>query len=118
MFTILFVAFLLADNLLRWLLAIKQIRHVARHRSQVPAEFAHHISLNSHQRAADYTIQRTKTSIVERLADSILLLALTLLGGLQAIDLFLGRSIDNELLRQLLLLGSIFALGGDRKSVV
>src|SRR5690625_1506538 len=112
MFTILFVAFLLADNLLRLLLAIKQIRHVARHRSQVPAEFAHHISLNSHQRAADYTIQRTKTSIVERLADSILLLALGLLGSLQAIDLFRGRSIDNEMLRQLLLVGSIFVLGG------
>src|SRR5690625_945212 len=112
MFTILFVVFLIADNLLRLFLSIKQIRHVARHRKQVPAEFSHHISLRSHQRAADYTIQRTKTSIVERLIDSILLLALTLLGGLQAIDLFLARLIDNELLRQLLLLGSIFALGG------
>lgn len=110
MFTILFIAFLIADNLLRLTLAIKQMRHVRKHRPQVPGEFAHHISLRSHQRAADYTIERTKVSIVERLVDSILLLALTLLGGLQALDLFLGRAIDNELLRQLLLVGSVFAL--------
>ena len=112
MFTILFVAFLIADNLLRLILAMRQIRHVARHRDQVPKEFSHHISLKSHQRAADYTIRRTKTSIVERLVDSILLLSFTLLGGLQAIDLYLGRVIDNELLRQLLLIGSVFLISG------
>src|SRR5690625_5380016 len=97
MFTILFVAFLIADNLLRLILSMRQIRYVSRHRNQVPQEFAHHINLKSHQRAADYTIRRTKTSIVERLVDAILLLALTLLGGLQAIDLYLGRAIDNEI---------------------
>src|SRR5690625_1508151 len=112
MFTILFVAFLIADNLLRLILSMRQIRYVSRHRNQVPQEFAHHINLKSHQRAADYTIRRTKTSIVERLVDAILLLALTLLGGFQAIDLYLGRAIDNELLRQLLLLGSVFLISG------
>lgn len=110
MFTILFVAFLIADNLLRLVLALKHIIHIRAHRTQVPDEFAHHISLRSHQRAADYTIERTKVAIVERLVDSIFLLVLTLFGGLQALDLFWGRMIDHELLRQLLLIGSVFAL--------
>lgn len=110
MFTLLFVAFLVADNLIKLILAMRQIRHVAQHRDQVPAEFDHHISLKSHQRAADYTIRRTKTAIAERLVDSVFLLALTLLGGLQALDLFFGRHIEGDLLRQLLLVGSVFLL--------
>src|SRR5690625_7488072 len=104
MFTILFVAFLIADNLLRLILSMRQIRYVSRHRNQVPQEFAHHINLKSHQRAADYTIRRTKTSIVERLVDVILLLSLTLFGRLQSIDLYLRRAFDNALMRQLLIL--------------
>src|SRR5699024_5373202 len=80
--------------------------------TQIPQQTTNKNNLKLHHRSAHKTIRRTTTSIVERLVDSILLLALTLLGGLQAIDLYLGRAIDNELLRQLLLLGSVFLISG------
>src|SRR5690606_22050649 len=85
--TLLFVSLLLADICVRLWLASRQIRHVARHRDQVPPDFAPRIGLASHQRAADYTVARMRLGILERGYDAVVLVALTLLGGLQAIDL-------------------------------
>lgn len=107
MFTLLFVAFLLTDIALRLWLATRQIRHVTAQRAQVPAEFSDRIGLPSHQRAADYTVAKTKLGMVERVADAAILVALTLLGGLQLLDVALGRAIDNEMLRQLALVGCV-----------
>lgn len=108
---ILFVIFLLADFSVRNYLAMRQIRHVRLHQNQVPVEFSHHISLRSHQRAAKYTIARTQLSLFESLADTTLLVALLLLGGLQWLDLFWARTFSNDWLRQLCLIGSVFFLG-------
>ena len=110
--TLLFVSFLLADIGVRLWLASRQIRHVARHRDQVPPEFAPRIGLVSHQRAADYTVARVRLGMFERVYDAVLLVALTLLGGLQAIDLLVAQVTSNDLLRQLLLLGSVALLLG------
>ncbi|TCT07125.1 M48 family metallopeptidase [Paralcaligenes ureilyticus] len=107
MFTLLFVAFLLTDIALRLWLATRQIRHVTAQRAQVPAEFSDRIGLPSHQRAADYTVAKTKLGMVERVADAAILVALTLLGGLQLLDVALGHAIDNEMLRQLALVGCV-----------
>jgi len=112
MFTFLFVLMLLTDALLRLWLASRQIRHVSRHRDAVPAEFSPRISLTSHQRAADYTIARTRLGMVERLLDAAVLAGLTLLGGLQAIDAFTLSVTQHELARQLLLLSMVMALLG------
>ena len=110
--TLLFVSFLLADICVRLWLASRQIRHVARHRDQVPPEFAPRIGLASHQRAADYTMARVRLGMLERVYDAVLLVALTLLGGLQAIDLLVAQATSNDLLRQLLLLGCVALLLG------
>ncbi|OZI24983.1 peptidase M48 [Bordetella genomosp. 7] len=110
--TFLFVAFLLADIGVRLWLASRQIRHVARHRGQVPPEFAPRIGLASHQRAADYTVARVRLGMFERVYDAALLVGLTLLGGLQAIDMLVAQVTTHDLLRQLLLLGSVALLLG------
>jgi len=110
--TLLFVSFLLADICVRLWLASRQIRHVARHRDQVPPEFAPRIGLASHQRAADYTVARVRLGMLERVYDAVLLVALTLLGGLQAIDLLVAQVTSHDLLRQLLLLGGVALLLG------
>src|SRR3546814_5342812 len=83
MFTLLFVAFLLTDILARLWLASRQIRHVQKHRGSVPAEFSDRIGLHSHQRAADYTVAKMQFSMVEHVFEAAVLVALTLLGGLQ-----------------------------------
>ncbi|MEO6985489.1 MAG: M48 family metallopeptidase [Paralcaligenes sp.] len=110
MFSLLFIAFLLTDIALRLWLATRQIRHVTANRAQVPAEFSDRIGLPSHQRAADYTVAKMKFGMIERVADAAILVALTLLGGLQFIDVTLGHAIDSEMLRQLALVGCVLVL--------
>ena len=112
MFTLWFIAFLFADLATRAWVASRQMRHVLRHRGQVPAEFADRIGLRSHQRAADYTLAKVRLGMVETLVEAALLVALTLLGGLQWLDLQWGRAIDSEMWRQLALIGSVVAIVG------
>ena len=112
MFTLWFIAFLFADLATRAWVASRQMRHVLRHRGQVPAEFADRIGLRSHQRAADYTLAKVRLGMVETLVEAALLVVLTLLGGLQWLDLQWGRAIDSEMWRQLALIGSVVAIVG------
>lgn len=109
---VLFVVFLLLDLSIRSYLALRQIRHVRAHRDQVPNEFSHYISLRSHQRAADYTMARTQFNLLETLTETSLLICLTLLGGLQWLNLFWAHHINNDMARQLVLIGSVFGLMG------
>lgn len=81
--TLLFVAALALSAGLRSWLAWRQMRHVAAHRNAVPPAFADRISLAAHQRAAAYTIARTRLGLLDDLATTALVVALTLLGGLQ-----------------------------------
>uniref|UniRef100_UPI0033425D41 M48 family metallopeptidase n=1 Tax=Castellaniella defragrans TaxID=75697 RepID=UPI0033425D41 len=112
MFTLLFIACLLGDLLIRFWLAQRQIRHVLRHRDTVPEIFATRIGLHSHQRAADYTIGRMQLLLIERVTEAAVLLALTLLGGLQFLDIQIGHLIESEILRQLVLVGAVLAILG------
>ncbi len=112
MLTYLFLACLISDLLIRYWLARRQIRHVQAHRNQVPPAFEGHIGLHSHQRAADYTVARSQLSMIERITEAGILLGFTLLGGLQALDIHLGRLIESDLLRQLALMGCVLAILG------
>jgi STE24 endopeptidase len=82
-FSVLFSTFLVGSLILRFWLASRHIRHVLTHRHAVPAEFAEKISLAAHQKAADYTIAKTKLSQILLLINTALLVSFTLLGGLQ-----------------------------------
>ena len=82
-FSILFVSFFILTLVLRFWLAGRQLRHVLAKRHAVPAEFAATISLSAHQKAADYTVAKTKFGLVALLFSSAVLIGFTLLGGLQ-----------------------------------
>jgi len=109
MFTICFLAFLAASLASHVYLTARQLHHVARHRDQVPPVFAEKISLHSHQRAADYTHARQQFGLLEMFVSAALLVALTLLGGLQWLDIQLARVIrpEHDLLRQMALVGGV-----------
>ncbi|MGI4846595.1 MAG: M48 family metallopeptidase [Janthinobacterium lividum] len=85
-FTYLFIAFLLATVAVRLWLASRQIRHVMRHRGAVPAEFADAIPLAAHQKAADYTVAKTRLKMGIVIVNAAVLMGFTLLGGLQWIS--------------------------------
>ncbi|OMG52371.1 peptidase M48 [Azonexus hydrophilus] len=81
-FTLLFLTVFTLSLATRLWLKLRHIRHVAAHRAAVPAEFAGRITLASHQKAADYTVDRSKTAIFAILIEAGVLLAFTLGGGL------------------------------------
>ncbi|MES3024380.1 MAG: M48 family metallopeptidase [Pseudomonadota bacterium] len=82
-FSVLFVSFFVLTLGLRFWLANRHIRHVLAHRAAVPAEFAPKIALGAHQKAADYTVAKTKFGLASLIFNSALLVGFTLLGGLQ-----------------------------------
>jgi STE24 endopeptidase len=82
-FSVLFVAFFVFTLMLRFWLANRHIRHVVANRSAVPAEFAASIPLAAHQKAADYTVAKTKLGLFGLLFSSVVLIGFTLMGGLQ-----------------------------------
>jgi STE24 endopeptidase len=85
-FTLVFAAALVVGLLTRFYLATRQIRHVAQNRSAVPVAFAATISLESHQKAADYTIAKARFGLLEMAFGAALLLGWTLLGGIDALQ--------------------------------
>ncbi|MBY4948746.1 M48 family metallopeptidase [Cupriavidus respiraculi] len=88
MFTVIFLAALVVMVLTKLWLAARQVRHVGQHRNAVPARFADTISLAAHQKAADYTIARTRLSMLEVLGGAAVLIGFTLLGGLHWLNQF------------------------------
>ncbi|MDH4394732.1 MAG: M48 family metallopeptidase [Limnobacter sp.] len=67
---------------LRFWLASRQIRHVAKNRAVVPAEFRDQIPLAAHQKAADYTIAKVRLGLISLAIETVVLIGFTQLGGL------------------------------------
>lgn len=111
-FTALFCALLLLGLLTRTVLASRQIRHVARHRERVPAAFEGTIPLEAHRKAADYTIAKTRFGLLETAFGAALLVAWTLLGGLDALNQGLLGLMGPGMAQQLALVGAFAIIGG------
>jgi STE24 endopeptidase len=111
-FTVVFSAVLVLGLLTRFYLASRQIRHIAQHRSTVPAAFASTITLASHQKAADYTITKARFGLLEMAFGAAALLGWTLLGGIDALNQAIngtGLASYGALVPQLALL-AVFAI--------
>ncbi|MES2959623.1 MAG: M48 family metallopeptidase [Pseudomonadota bacterium] len=81
-----FAAALLLTVGLKFWLATRQMRHVAAHRAAVPPAFAGTVSLDAHQKAADYTLVRSRFGLVTLAFGTAVLLGWTLLGGLDVLN--------------------------------
>jgi STE24 endopeptidase len=86
LFTAVFLIALLLTTAARLWLGIRHIGYIRAHRNNVPQEFAAQINLPAHQKAADYSSAKTKLHMVHAIIDVLLLLALTLGGGLQLLS--------------------------------
>jgi len=102
-FSVLFVVFLLLTLSLRTWLAARHIRHIAHHRASVPAEFAPKVPLAAHQKAADYTVAKTRLGLIGTLWGAIVLIGFTLMGGLQLLSLAILPFTGPGLMHQLVL---------------
>jgi STE24 endopeptidase len=107
-FATVFVFFVVAALAWRLWLGLRQARHVARHRDAVPAEFAAHIPIEAHRKAADYTLDKQRVGLIETVfVDGIVLLALTLGGGLARVDALSERLLGEGKLREL---GTVYGI--------
>lgn len=84
--TLVFAAVLVASLLTRLWLSTRQARHVSQHRHAVPAAFSQTVTLQAHQRAADYTLAKLRFGLVMLAVEAAVLLGWTLLGGLDALN--------------------------------
>ena len=113
----LIVTFVVAFTLLAglgvrlWLIS-RQIRHVSLNRFQVPVVFETTISLSSHQKAADYTLIKTRFSVLEMAFGATVIICWTFLGGLNALNLALTGWLGGGMVQQLALVTSFVIVGG------
>jgi STE24 endopeptidase len=107
------LAVVLVANLLTKLwLSGRQVRHVAQHRAQVPEAFAHTISLDAHQKAADYTLAKARVGVADMGLDALTLVAWTLLGGLDLLNQVTLDWLGEGMGQQIMLVVSFSLIGG------
>ena len=112
-FTLTFVSLLIASTLIRLWLGGRHITYVQAHRNLVPAAFSDNITLDAHQKAADYTSAKTKLALTEAVTQALFLAVLTLGGGLQLIDDSWRTVLANqEIVRGVLVICSAMLIGG------
>jgi len=101
-FATVFATLVLASLAWRLFLGARQLRHVAAHRDEVPADFAGAIPLDAHRKAADYTVDKQRLAMAEAIViDGVMLLVLTIGGGIAAIDAAAARAFGDGYVRDL-----------------
>ena len=91
--TSLFAAALVASLAMRAWLATRQVRHVARHRDEVPLPFRASVELAAHQKAADYTLAKARLGHWQMVFGAVVLLGWTLFGGLDALNVAVREAV-------------------------
>jgi STE24 endopeptidase len=113
--SLIFAVTLLLTVVLKFWLTSRQVRHVAAHRAVVPTAFADTVTLAAHQKAADYTIVRSRFGLLTLALGTALLLGWTLLGGLDALNAAVRDAVQprlGDLAYQLALLSAFALIAG------
>jgi STE24 endopeptidase len=108
--TALFVLIVTAGACLELWLAGRQIAAVRTHREHVPESFAALVSPAEHRQAAEYTEAKVRLGRIGTLIDALVTLALTVGGGIAALDALWRHTGWTELGRGLAVIGSVAAV--------
>ncbi|QWD80254.1 M48 family metallopeptidase [Polynucleobacter sp. MWH-Spelu-300-X4] len=111
-FTFLFILGLALSIATRYYLASRHIRHISKHREEVPKDFANKVSLADHHKAADYTIAKLRLGLFEIALSAAILISFTLLGGLQYVHDFTLDLMGPGAYQQITLLISLSLITG------
>lgn len=109
-FTVIFIAALALTTLTKIWLARRHLAHIAAHRATVPAAFLEKITLESHQKAADYTTDKTRFALLEMLLDAGMLLIFTVGGGIQWVSERSSDWFDSALMQGMSTIVAVFML--------
>lgn len=110
-FTTLFVSFVVAMFAFQTWLSLRHRAHVGKHRAAVPAEFADLITLEAHQKAADYTREKIDVGLAASVVELALLLVLTLGGALWVFDHWAAEALTGMWRGVALVIGITFLSG-------
>jgi len=111
LFTLCFAIALLGGFLVRSYLTLRQAKHVATNRGSVPKAFANKISQANHEKAADYTLAKSRLGFWEDVLGCIVLLGWTLLGGLALLNASLLEWLGSNFWQQIALLVAFTLIG-------
>ncbi|MCK5888343.1 MAG: M48 family metallopeptidase [Methylococcales bacterium] len=81
-FTVVFLIAMVISYAVQFWLSMRQKSFVISHRDAVPDAFKQSVSLEAHQKAADYTVEKGKIGDLDSVISIVLLLILTLGGGI------------------------------------
>ncbi|MGR9036688.1 MAG: M48 family metallopeptidase [Gammaproteobacteria bacterium] len=109
-FTLVFLIALFISYSVQFWLSRRQKAYVQAHRSEVPEAFASKVSLAAHQKAADYTIEKSRLSDIDSVIGVIVLLGLTLGGVINWAFKFWSAFIETPLLSGVLATATIMLL--------
>ncbi|TAL43096.1 MAG: M48 family peptidase [Methylovulum sp.] len=107
-FTVLFICALIISFGVEYWLAKRQSNYVAKHRAAVPEAFKSRVSLEAHQKAADYTIAKGKLGDVDRIISLLALLILTLGGGINLAFASWASLVESPLIAGIAATATIF----------
>jgi STE24 endopeptidase len=110
--TLLFIAAVILSTALELWLSQRQIAAVAAHRGQVPEPFAQTVTAAEHAKAADYTIAKARFAGVSEITNAVITLALTVGGGIAALDTLWRQSGWKEPWLGVAVMGSVFLITG------
>lgn len=110
-FSYLFLFAVILNFALSWWLKHRHINHVRNHRGTVPKMFDGEISLQDHQKAADYTVAKSKLANYHLVYSIVILLVWTLGGGLSYLNQIVSEMGYSSILTGVLFMVSFFILG-------
>ncbi len=109
-FTYIFLIALVLSYSVQFWLSRRQSAYVLKHRVQVPEAFTETITLEAHQKAADYTIEKGKLGDIDSVIGVVFLLLLTLGGGISLVFNFWAGFDLSPITTGIAAMGSIFAI--------
>lgn len=109
-FTIIFFFALILSYGVQFWLSARQKSYVSEHRDQVPVAFQDKVTLTAHQKAADYTIEKSKLGDIDSGVGMLFLLLLTVGGGISLVFDFWSTFEFSPMVSSLISIASIFLL--------
>jgi len=109
-FTFVFLIALFISSSIQFWLAKRQADYVAAHRSAVPDAFKSKVPLEAHQKAADYTLAKIKLGNIDGALGIIVLLLLTLGGGINTAFEYWSTIVSSPLIAGVAATATIFLI--------
>lgn len=109
-FTFIFLIAVIISFSLHYWLAERQASYVAAHRGAVPEAFKNTVSLEAHQKAADYTLEKGRLGKIDSILSVITLLLFTLGGIVNALFNYWTATIASPIIANVVAIASVSLL--------